>query len=264
MPRNPEQSRIPLRYAIPGILAFTGVIDAKMTDGFVRESATQFLLDAAGNKAPSINTSLAANEHAPVVVEVVASNEISSRMINDLAPYEPIDPDWAYNQMEAKDTYSQTFGEQISIEDAMRYFYIAGFRGDDLKRITAISRRESRGFPGAIGDWNFKNSGSISVGMTQIRCITEGEELPCVGPRDWRTNLDPMQSAINSYALYKQSIDYFGYGKGSMGYDGRFQPWKWWQEHIEKYGPDPAENEHLPQVEGVYGSMQAYYGDLSV
>ncbi len=265
MLNNPEHAKIPLRIAFPGILAFVGICDAQITDGKVIPAAVHFLMNSINDEAPADETGSASEGYSPIVVEVATSNEISSHMMNDLTPYQPVDPDWAYEQMQESGKNSKLFGEKISIEDSMRYFYMAGFRGTDLQIITAISQRESvGGYPGAVGDWNYKDSGSISVGLTQIRCITAGGELPCEGARDWRTNFDPAQAARNTFALYQESIGYYGYGDEGMRYNNQFRPWKWYQEHVEKYGPDPAENVFLPQVVGVYESLQAQYGDLAL
>jgi hypothetical protein len=264
MPTNPERVKVPLRIAFPCILAFAGVCDAQMTDGKVIPAAVHFLMDSIKDEAPADVTGSIGEGYSPIVVDVATSNEISSRMMNDLTPYQPVDPDWAYEQMQESGKNSKLFGEKISIEDTMRYFYMAGFRGIDLQIITAISQRESvGGYPGAVGDSNYKDSGSISVGLTQIRCITEGDKLPCVGPRDWRTNFDPAQSARNTFAIYQESIGYYGYGEEGMRYNNQFRPWKWYQEHVEKYGLDPAENVFLPMAIETYNALQANYGDLS-
>lgn len=247
---------------LAGLLLFAGVLDEQMTDGAVRTKAAEII-------GGLLNDKSSAEEAIPVSPSSVnpnslQSNEISNQMLNDLTPYQPVDAKFVYEEMSKSNEVSRYFGEQISTEDSMRYFYIAGFRGEELQIITAISKRESRGFPGAVGDWNYKDSGSISVGLTQIRCITEGNELPCEGPREWWVNLDPLTAAVNTRKLYEQSIDHYGYGEGKMRYDGAFHPWKWYEEHVDRYGPDPAENRYLPEVQEIYAVLSAQYGDMSV
>jgi hypothetical protein len=235
--------------------ALAGVFVVSVTIGILKErSDTE-------NNMDSVATAL----DYPVA-EVPARTEIADRMIADLAPYRAIDPYAARDHMQETGKTGDHFGEQISKADSMRYFYIAGFRGNDLKRITAISWRESNRYPGAFGDNNYKDSGSVSAGLTQIRCITEGDELPCVGARDWTQNFDPMNAAQSTYELvYGESVATYGYGgdnPNSMEYGGRFHPWKWYQEHVEKYGPDPAQNIYLPEVKVLFDEMQQLYGDL--
>ena len=49
-----------------------------------------------------------------------------------------------------------------------------------------------------------------------------------------------------------------------MRYDGAFHPWKWYEEHVDRYGPDPAENKYLPEVQEIYAALSSQYGDMSV
>lgn len=183
----------------------------------------------------------------------VEMNEIGHAMQADISPYSRVSPGEAVNKVEASGNYGILVGDQISVEDAMRHFYIAGFRGEDLKIITAMTGKESAYHPGAIGDWNYAGDGGRSVGLTQIHCIDRGNTLPCVGARNWEDNFDPQTNANNAYVLYTQAWEWYGYGSGALGIDGRFQPWK--------SSPEAA-LEYLPQSEAVYNRLQDQYGNL--
>lgn len=185
------------------------------------------------------------------VPEKAPVNETGRMMQGDLASYSPVDPDWALGVAQDKGS-SVYLGEQISVADAMRYNYIAGFRGQDLIIKTAIDGKESNYHPGAVGDVNWNIAGDRSVGTAQIYCQPNGD-ITCEGIRDWRANFDPQANAAHSYALYVAAVGGANHDNG-LSSDGRFAPWR--------NNPDGV-RQRIPRAEEVYQELSALYGDLS-
>ncbi len=178
-------------------------------------------------------------------------NEVGRRMQADLSPYEKVDPDWAWSKAKEKGG-SVYLGDQISVNDAMRYNYIAGFRGRDLIIKTAIDGKESGYVPGAVGDVDHNFSEDRSVGTSQIYCQPNGS-IGCDGFRDWRDNFDPQTNADNSFTLYLESINGPNTDNG-LSPDGRFAPWRNDADRVR---------ELIPQAELVYLELESMYGNLN-
>lgn len=186
-------------------------------------------------------------------VDIDALNEAGKQMMADLAPYRTVDPDWAYRQ--AKDTgeaFGHLFGEQLSVDDVIRYYYIAGFRGEDLKIMTAHAGKESNYYPAALGDIDWVYKGDRSVGLSGIYCQMNGP-IGCDSARAWKINFDPLENARNAFALMVQAERAHGRGTGPLRIDGSFKPWE----------SAPARAlEFLPMAEAAYDRIEAQYGSL--
>ncbi len=182
--------------------------------------------------------------------EKTPSNEIAQNMQNDLAPYQVVDPGEALRIAQERGT-SVILGEQISVEDAMRYNYIAGFRGNDLVIKTAIDGKESNYHPGAVGDVNWNLSGDRSVGTSQIYCQPNGD-ISCEGIRDWRMNFHPQANADHAYQLYEWAKNGPHHDNG-LSNDGRFAPWR--------NNPDGV-RDRLDMVNKIYQNLSEMYGSL--
>lgn len=185
--------------------------------------------------------------------EDIMISETAARMLEDVKPYDVVDFWSAHDQVVRDGQISEKFGEQISVEDTMRYMYAGGWRGDDLIMITSIAQRESSRYPGAIGDVGYNGAERQSVGLLQITCGADGIE--CSGIHDPAANMNPLHAGINSKALSDQAAEWWGY-------DERFQPWGWYQAHSNK--PDPALVTYLQPAQEAYKTLELVYGDLSV
>ena len=171
-------------------------------------------------------------------------NELGQRMLHDVKPYTPVDADWAYGK--ARDKGGSVFlGEQISVEDAMRYNYAAGFRGWDLIRKTAIDGKESGYHTGAVGDVNHNERGDRSIGTAQMYC-SPNSDIGCDGIRFWKNNFDPLVNAQHSYILYVEAWN-------NWGYEERFKPWQNNQAGI---------NARMAGAEAAYVALTELYGSL--
>lgn len=177
--------------------------------------------------------------------EFTRLNEIGRQMLADVRAYTPVDPDWALGIARDKGG-SVWLGEQISVDDAMRYNYAAGFRGSDLIRKTAIDGKESNYYPGAVGDVNWNAGGDRSIGTAQIYC-SPNSGIGCDGAREWRQNFDPLTNARSAYALYVEARSIWGASE-------RFRPWRNNQAGIDV---------RMDEVSSVYERLEAHYGDLN-
>lgn len=181
-------------------------------------------------------------------------NETAKRMYADLLPFQWVDPDWAYQQ--AKDrggAFGHLFGDQLPVTEVMKYYYIAGFRGEDLEIMTSHSGKESGFHYAALGDIDWVFPGDRSVGLSGLYCQMNGP-IGCSGVRSWRENFDPLTNARGAYVLYRESWRVNGYGSGELGIDGRFKPWESAPEVAATYLDDAREA--YRQLEEQYGSLE--------
>lgn len=171
-----------------------------------------------------------------------AMNEVTQKMKADIASYDQVDPDWAVRQARNRGGPTR-FGDKISVADAMRHFYIAGFRGDQLKQITALAGVESGYYPAAVGDVDWNYEGDISAGLVQVYCQENGP-IGCNGIRDYHKNFDPQSNANHAFILAYNSQN-----------DG-FYVFRPWQNSLDTM------SEFMSESETAYTKLTGVYGDL--
>lgn len=93
----------------------------------------------------------------------------------------------------------------LSAEEAAKYLYDAGFRGDDLAKMVAIGRRESRYKTDAHRTDQAKSAVSGDRGLFQINYIHD-KSLMQAGIINGKADLfDPAKNAAAAFYLYKKA-----------------------------------------------------------
>jgi hypothetical protein len=103
----------------------------------------------------------------------------------------------------------------LSWESIIAEFYLAGFRGDDLVTMAAITPAESGRRPGAVGDLHLANATwDGSFGIAQVRALRAQEGTG--GPRD--------------AAALKGSVEHQAYGAYEVWRSQGFRAWTVFQK----------------------------------
>lgn len=188
---------------------------------------------------------LAAQEVAPTPESAPAVEVVSRPAIleHDLMPVEVVSLDEARRL--ARLTGSERYGLRLETAEVMKYLYVAGFRGEDLVVMTAVTLGESGGHPFAVGDIDLHFKGDISTGLCQIY-YSPGRGY--VSPnRDPQANLNPLTAARNCFDMYA--------ARGSKNHDARFNDWSAFK--------NGSHEKFIDEAWQAYRGLSEQYGDLA-
>jgi len=131
---------------------------------------------------------------------------------------------------------------QMSAVDVAKVYAQAGFTGDALVNMVAISRGESGWDPGANGDTSLTDgTWGPSVGLSQIRSLND--QSGTGGWRDGTRLADPLFNARAAYAISNGGTN--------------FTPWTVWNEGIYQQYVEEAKAAVTALGTGAYAPAQA-------
>lgn len=179
-------------------------IDGGATDGSTQPGAAPGpggIFDpfgAAYQQALSAATAGSAAPNQPSAAPTITTDMTTAKRVRSIG-------DGGRTSASAAPSTSGARGTSLSGEQIATFAYNAGFRGDDLVKVVAISKRESNWKPSAYN--GNAGTGDASYGLMQINMLGDlgPARLAQFGLSSYDQLLDPQTNMNAAYALYTRS-----------------------------------------------------------